>query len=169
MEFPTGNNAGGKRVRGAEVLAPRRRGRRHEFDDPEDDEDEDEGDDAPRVHDPLMPVRRGQQSATEAALADALRAEARAKAARQQHKEAETKEAKKSDKSKKVSFAAEEGEDTVCAAETVRSNTVFVCLDLPPDSLVSHRKRPRRQLLQEPCVGRVLKASQVSDLTCVFL
>jgi hypothetical protein len=132
MEFPMGNNAGGKRVRGAEVLAPRRRGRRHEFDDPEDDEDEEEeeGDDAPPVHDPLMPVsKRGQQSATEAALADALRAEARAKAARQQHKEAETKEAKKSDKSKKVSFAAqEEGDDTVCAAETVGSNTVCVCV-----------------------------------------
>lgn len=162
MDFPAGP-PGGKRPRGADELAPRRRGKRHEFDDVDDRmDDEEEEEEGP---DPLVP-RTGAD--TDTVVAAALRAEASAKAARQQQKDAEVK-GKKAEKKKKVSFAKDDEEEGgACGADKVRRCNwaaqwpCFLTRDLTPARHLSHRRRRARRLQLVPCVGRAPKARTCS-------
>ena len=160
MDFPAGPPVG-KRPRGADELAPRRRGKRHEFDDVDDRMDEEEEEE--EGPDPLAP-RSG--AGTDAVVAAALRAEASAKAARQQVKDAEVK-GKKAEK-KKVSFAKDGDEEGgACEADKVRQCLCFrdaTAHCLTPACRTCHRRRPARRLRLEPCVARAQKArsSEVS-------
>ena len=171
MEFPAGPPTG-KRPRGADELAPRRRGKRHEFDDVDDrmDDEEEEEDEGP---DPLVP-RSGAD--TDTVVAAALRAEASAKAARQQQKDAEVK-GKEAEKKKKVSFAKDDEEEGgACGADQVRRCKwaahcpCFLTRDLIPACRPPHRRRQARRLQHEPCVARAPKARHeaVSFLWCAF-